>query len=212
MPVEILTMLRHGGWIMFPIGLCSLTGLAIVIERMVMLRRARILDPNVIELVEHFSENTPPETALEICRRARGPFARIVEEIIGARHLPDAQVVETLQATGRTQVGTMERGLTVLEIIANVSPLLGLLGTVLGMVTVFNAITVEGIGNPRVLSEGISQALITTVAGLIVAIPAFAFHSWLSGRVDDMATEMHERATAFISKLHYVRLKMRARQ
>jgi biopolymer transport protein ExbB len=210
--VEILTMLKHGGWIMFPIGLCSLAGLAIIIERMVVLRRERILAPSVIDLVEHFSEDTPPETALEICRSARGPFARIVEEIIGARHLPDAQVIETLQATGRTQVSTMERGLTLLEIIGNVSPLLGLLGTVLGMVTVFNAISVEGVGHPRVLSEGISKALITTVAGLIVAIPAVAFHSWLSARVDDMATEMHERATAFVSKLHYVRLRARARQ
>lgn len=197
---------------MFPLGLCSVAGLAIVIERFVMLRRRRILDPRVVALVDHFSESTSPEAALDVCRKARGPFARIVEEIIGARHLPDAQVVETLQATGRAQVGTMERGLTVLEIIANVSPLLGLLGTVLGMVTVFNAITVEGIGNPRVLSEGISQALITTVAGLIVAIPASAFHSWLSSRVDDMADEMHERATTFISKLHHVRLRSRSQQ
>ena len=70
----------------------------------------------------------------------------------------------------------------------------------------------EGVGHPRVLSEGISKALITTVAGLIVAIPAVAFHSWLSARVDDMATEMHERATAFISKLHYARLRARTRQ
>ncbi len=205
-------MLKQGGWTMVPIGLCSLAGLAIVIERMVMLRRKRILDPSVVDLVEHFSESTAPETALEICRRARGPFARIVEEIIGARHLPDAQIIETLQATGRTQMGAMERGLTMLEIIGNVSPLLGLLGTVLGMVTVFSAISVEGVGNPRVLSDGISKALITTVAGLIVAIPAVALHSWLSSRVDDMADEMHERATVFISKLHYVRLRMRARQ
>jgi len=194
------------------IAFCSLAGLAIIIERFVMLRRKRILDPRVVALVDHSSESTPPEPALDIGRKARGPFARIVEEIIGARYLPDAQVVETLQATGRAQVGTMERGLTVLEIIANVSPLLGLLGTVLGMVAVFNAITIEGIGNPRVLSEGISQALITTVAGLIVAIPASAFHSWLSSRVDDMADEMHERATTFISKLHHVRLRTRSQQ
>ena len=210
--MEVISMLRHGGWILFPIGVCSLTGLAIVIERLVMLRRNRILDPRVVHLVDGFSDTMQPEAALEVCRRARGPFARIIEEIVRARHLPAAQVVETLQATGRTQMGLMERGLTVLEIIANVSPLLGLLGTVLGMVTVFNAITAEGVGNPRVLSEGISQALITTVAGLVVAIPAFAFHSWLSSRVDELATEMHERATVFVSRLHHIRLKMRGQQ
>ncbi len=205
-------MLRHGGWILFPIGLCSLTALAIVIERLVMLRRSRILDQRVVDLVDEFSDTLPPEAALEVCQRARGPFARIIEEIIRARHLPAGHVTETLQATGRTQTAMMERGLTVLEIIANVSPLLGLLGTVLGMVTVFNAITAEGVGNPRVLSEGISQALVTTVAGLVVAIPAFAFHSWLSSRVDDLATEMHERATAFIARLHHIRLRMRTQQ
>jgi biopolymer transport protein ExbB len=110
--------------------------------------------------------------------------------------------MQTMEAVGRTQVGVLERGLTLLEIIAGTSPLLGLLGTVLGMVTVFNAITLQGIGNPQVLSKGISQALITTVAGLCVAIPALASHSWLARRVDDLADEMHHRAAGFLGKVH----------
>ena len=110
-----------------------------------------------------------------------------------------------MHATGRSQVGTLERGLTLLEIIANVSPLLRLLGTVLGMVAVFDAITTEGLGNPQVLSEGISKALVTTVAGLCVAIPALACHSWFSRRVDDLATEMQDRATGLVAKLQGLR-------
>ncbi len=200
----MIDALRQGGWVMVPIILCSLGGLAIVIERLVALRRIRIFDAEVVELVARFSNEVAPDSAMTICRRSRGPLARIIEAIIAARHLNHAQVLETMQATGRSQVGRLERGLTVLEIIANVSPLLGLLGTVLGMVTVFNAITAEGVGDPQILADGISKALITTVAGLTVAIPALASHSWLSRCVDDLAVEMQDQATSFVSKLHAV--------
>ena len=198
----MLETLALGGWPMIPIGICSLAGLAIVIERFVSLRRSAVIDPGVLKLVNEFDEGTTPSQALLTCQNGKGPFARIIEEIIQARRMHHAQVIETMNATGRTQIGTLERGLTVLEIIASVSPLLGLLGTVLGMVTVFDAITAEGMGNPQILSNGISKALITTVAGLCVAIPALACHSWLTRRVDDLATEMQDRATAFIAKIH----------
>lgn len=190
-----------GGWVMIPIAACSLLGLAIVIERCLALRRHAILDPRVLTLVETYDASTSPEQAIRVCRSAHGPFARIIEEVIKVRDLHPVQLIETMNATGRTQVGTLERGLTALEIVGNVSPLLGLLGTVLGLVTIFNAITAEGIGNAQVLSEGIAKALITTVAGLCVAIPAVACHSWLSRRVDDFATEMQERATGLIAKI-----------
>ncbi len=194
-------MLWAGGWIMFPLAVCSFTGLAIIIERFVALRRQVVMDPIVLQLVSEYSETTSPEKAMAVCRRTRGPFARLVEEVIRARQLDHIQALEMMHATGRSQVGTLERGLTVLEIIAGVSPLLGLLGTVLGMVAVFDAITTEGLGNPQVLSEGISKALVTTVAGLCVAIPALACHSWFSRRVDDLATEMQDRATGLVAKL-----------
>jgi biopolymer transport protein ExbB len=193
--------LAQGGWVMVLIGVSSLAGLTIVIERFVALRRARVIDPQMLRLTGEYNERTVPESALKACRQSDSAFARVLEETIKARHLHHDQVIETMHATGRTQVGQLERGLTLLEVVANVSPLLGLLGTVLGMITVFNAITVEGIGNARVLSGGISQALVTTVAGLCVAIPASAFHSVLARRVDDYATEMQERATGFIVKL-----------
>ncbi|MDP7639362.1 MAG: MotA/TolQ/ExbB proton channel family protein, partial [Candidatus Hydrogenedentes bacterium] len=95
----------------------------------------------------------------------------------------------------------LERGLTLLEIVAGISPLIGLLGTVLGMVTVFDAITAEGIGNPQVLSNGISKALVTTVAGLCIAIPSLAFHSYFSRRVESLAMEMQDVAMGFITKV-----------
>lgn len=199
--MELLEMLRLGGWVMIPIGLCSVIGLAILVERTLVLRRAVVLNPEIVAMVDGYGNETKADAALRQCQNARGAFARVVEEILKARHLNHAQVVETMHVTGRTQMGTMERGLTMLEIIAGASPLLGLLGTVLGMVEVFDAISVEGLGDPQILSKGISQALITTIAGLCVAIPAQAAHSWLSARVDDFATEMQERSTALVAKL-----------
>ncbi|HOJ32526.1 MAG TPA: MotA/TolQ/ExbB proton channel family protein [Candidatus Hydrogenedentes bacterium] len=193
--------LVQGGVMMIPIGLCSLVGLTIVVERFIALRRGLVFDERVLRLTEGFSEKTSPDAALAVCRQAHGAFARLIEECLRVKHLEHDQIIETMHASGRTQIAGLERGLNILEIVAGVSPLLGLLGTVLGMIRVFNAITAKGIGNPQVLSSGIAEALITTVAGLCVAIPAVACHSWLAHKVDDYATEMQERATAFVVRL-----------
>ena len=208
---DAFELIRQGGWTMVPLGICSLLGLAIIIERSVALRRSAIIDPAVVRLMDQYSGNTSDEEAIVACHKARGPFARIIEEIIKSRHLDHTQIIEGMHATGRNQMNTLERGLTLLEIIAGVSPLLGLLGTVLGMIAVFNAITAQGLGNPQVLSEGISKALVTTVTGLCVAIPAVAGYSWFSRRADDLASEMQERATAFIAKLEGLQRRRLAR-
>jgi biopolymer transport protein ExbB len=199
---EVLGMIRQGGWPMIPLAICSLAAVTIIIERILALRRGSIIDPQVTRMMEQYEGEGHAEAALVACQRANGPFARIIEQVLRARKLEHTQVLETMYVTGRSQMGQVERGLTVLEIIAGISPLIGLLGTVLGMVTVFNAITVEGIGNPQVLSDGISKALITTVAGLVVGIPSLAAHSWFSRRAEDLAAEMQDRATGFIFKLH----------
>jgi biopolymer transport protein ExbB len=198
---EALGMLQQGGWPMIPLVVFSVLGLGIVLERFFALRRGAVIDVRVVKMVEEFAPDTPPERALVVCRQAKGSFARIVEAVLTARHLDHGQVLENMHAVGRAQIGRLERGLTALEIIAGVSPLIGLLGTVLGMIAVFDAITAQGMGNPQVLSDGISKALVTTVAGLSVAIPALATHSWLSKCVDDLANEMQERATGLLAKL-----------
>lgn len=198
---DTLHMLRQGGLTMVPLAIFSIVGLAIVIERLLALRRSTVIDARVSKLVDEFARDTPPDRALVLCRQSKGAFARIIEAVLESRHLDPSQALEHMHAAGRAQVGRLERGLTVLEIIGGVSPLLGLLGTVLGMITMFGAFTSEGISNPQVLSNGIAKALITTVAGLSIAIPAVALHSWLSRCVEDLATEMQERATSLITKI-----------
>lgn len=194
---ETLGMLRDGGMCMVPLGGCSLVAATIVIERALALRKDVVMEPHILRLVRDYNGEKSAESCVMSCRRSGRPLARVIEEVLHTRHLEHAQAVEAINATGRSQVAQLERGLTMLEIIGGVSPLLGLLGTVLGMVEVFSAITASGIGNPQVLSGGISKALITTVAGLFVAIPAVGFHSWFSRRVDDFATEMQNVSTQF---------------
>lgn len=194
---ETLGMLQQGGLCMVALGGCSLAGAAIIIERGLALRKDLVIEPHILRQMRDYAGEKSADSLLMSCRRSGRPLARVVEEVIQTRRLDHAQAVEAIRATGRSQVAGLERGLTVLEIIGGISPLLGLLGTVLGMVEVFSAITASGIGNPQVLSDGIAKALVTTVAGLFVAIPSVAFHSWFSRRVDDFATEMLNAVTQF---------------
>ena len=196
--MNLFELIAVGGWPMIVLGVCSVAGLTIAIERAAALRRGAVLDAGVVSATENYGGAAQAEQTLAACQRGKGAFARIIEELVRKRSLDHAQAIETMRAVGRTQVGRLERGLAVLEIVAGISPLIGLLGTVLGMVTVFNAITAEGLGNPQVLSDGISKALITTVGGLSVAIPALAAHAMLSRRVEELAIEMQDRATAFL--------------
>lgn len=206
---HVFEVLRQGGWTMLPLGLCSVAALAVTVERAFALRRTRVIEPQVLRLIEEYDGEQSAAAALKTCRALRGPFARVVEEIIKGRELENFQLLETMNSIGRRQLTGLERGLTVLEIVSGVSPLLGLLGTVIGIVAVFGAISISGVGDPQVLSAGISKALITTVTGLTVAIPSLAAHGLLSRRVDDLASEMHERATTFIMKMHAIQQRER---
>ncbi len=198
---EAITLLMKGGWAMVPLAICSLLGVAIILERLVALRRHRSIPSAVVDMLAMFQGEETLEVATRICNDHASPFARIVKVLLGSRHLEHHQLIEVLHSNGRKEVERLERGLLVLEVIAGIAPLIGLLGTVLGMVSVFDAITAYGLGDAQVLSDGISKALITTVAGLSVAIPALAFHSYFSKRVDSIAIEMQELSVGFMTKL-----------
>ena len=198
---EAIEFLQQGGWPMVPLGICSVAGLTVILERLVALRRGRSIPQSVVGLIDLYQGEESVESAIQTCRHSRSSLASIVEEMILSRKQGYTHLVDSLNATGRREVERLERGLIVLEVVAGISPLIGLLGTVVGMITVFDAITSEGLGNAQVLSAGISKALITTVTGLSVGIPALAFHSYLSRCVESIAIEMQELTTAFAAKL-----------
>jgi biopolymer transport protein ExbB len=186
---------------MIPLAFCSIAGLTVIIERSIGLRTASLIPTQIIAVMQAYKNEDSVPTVEIACKTKTSPLSRIAEALLEVRNESHSYQVETLNAVGRREVERMERGLLILEIVAGVSPLLGLLGTVLGMVTVFDAVTAQGLGDAQVLSEGISKALITTITGLTIAIPSMAFHSYYMRRVDSLASQIHEYAARFVVKL-----------
>ena len=176
--------------------------MAIVIERFLALRRSRINPPGVLQAVysEYKSGNLTPEY-FESLRRGT-PLERVLAAGLVNRKEVRAVMKDAIEEEGRQVVHKMESYLDILATIAAVTPLLGLLGTVIGMIDVFTAIVTSGVGNPGVLAGGISKALVTTAAGLTVAIPSLLFHRVLSNRVEQFALEMEDNAIQLVDAIY----------
>ena len=179
-----------GGYLMYPIMFCSVLTLAILFERLFALRRSRVIPERFIIEVSDLVRQQRMEDAMTQCRLNDSSIARVLMAGISRHHKSRPQVKEAIEDVGRLEAANLERFLTILGTIAGIAPLLGLLGTVTGMIKAFNVISHAGIGNPQMLAGGISEALITTAAGLTVAIPAFVFYKLLRSRVDKRILRM----------------------
>jgi len=203
-------IVRAGGPLMWPIILCSITAAAIILERLWTLQDKRVLPrelpQRVWQLIEANQVNDKVIAALE----QNSPLGRLLATGLANRHRPREIVMERLEDTGRHVVHELERFLNTLGTIAGVSPLLGLLGTVTGIIRAFNAIQAGGMGDPRALSGGIAEALIATAAGLCVAIPALISYRYLRGRVDGIVVEMEKNAIRMADVLEAARARERA--
>lgn len=187
--------LESGGPVMVPILLCSLVALATFLERAWSLRRARIVPRSmVVEVTERLRQGRW-EDAQTLCRAQPLPVLRMLEEAIRLRGRDRARVKERLEEVGRREAAELERFAPVLGTIASIAPLLGLLGTVGGMILTFQVIQSQGLGNVGSLAGGISQALVTTFAGLSVGIPTLVAHRWVLSRVDALTLELEEAAS-----------------
>lgn len=194
----MLYFIQAGGWVMIPIIANSIFALAIVLERLWTLRKRRIMPPGLTIQVWrwHQEGKITPERLQEL--RLGSPLGRILAAgLINVKHKREV-VKEIIIETGRQTVAELERYLNALGTIVATSPLLGLLGTVTGMIQTFFVITASGVGNPLLLSGGIAEALITTAAGLIVAIPSLVFHRYFNGLIDTLALDMEMQALKLI--------------
>ena len=198
----MLELVKAGGWLMWPIIACSVIEMAIVVDRLWAYRRRKVLPANLVAQIWQLHQKKQLTPAHIATVRKRSPLGRILAAGLVNRNHPRDVMKEAIEEEGRQVVHELERYLNTLGTIANISPLLGLLGTVIGMIKVFAAITSAGVGNPAVLADGISQALITTAAGLSVAIPAVIFHRYLSGRVDRIVVQMEEQALKMVEVMH----------
>jgi len=194
----VLEIILAGGWLMVPILLCSTLAVAIVIERFWTLRRSKVLPEGLSSMVEDWAARHELDARhLEQLRR-ESPLGRIYAAALDNRKRSREVIKEAVEDTGRHVVHDLERFLNTLGTIAGISPLLGLLGTVVGMIKVFSAIMISGVGDANVLAGGISQALITTAAGLTVAIPSYFFYRFFRGMVAEYVISMEEKAISLI--------------
>lgn len=186
---SLLQVIRDGGPLMVPIALCSFVLLVFIFERAICLRRGRVLPrPFVKRFLQQMREGRlDRQRALELCEENRSPVAEVFGAAVRKWGRPAVEVEQAIIDAGERVTNDLRKYLRVLNGVSTISPLLGLLGTVLGMIRAFNAIaTADAMGRPELLASGISQALLTTAAGLSVAIPALIAYLYFSGRVDHL--------------------------
>ena len=194
----MLEIILAGGWLMAPILLCSTLSVAIIIERFWTLRRRKVTPEGLSSTVEDWAVRHELDQRHLEQLRTESPLGRIYAAALINRKRSREIIKEAVEDTGRHVVHDLERFLNTLGTIAGISPLLGLLGTVIGMIKVFSAIMISGVGDANVLAGGISEALITTAAGLTVAIPSYFFYRFFRGMVSEYVISMEEKAIRLI--------------
>ncbi|HXH11071.1 MAG TPA: MotA/TolQ/ExbB proton channel family protein [Alphaproteobacteria bacterium] len=197
----MLDFIIKGGPVMAPILLCSVISLAIIVERSLSLRRQRILRYEILQRIEELLRDRKIPEATTLCKRYPSSMTRILLAAILNHDKTRPEIKEIIEDAGRHEVPVLERYLSVLGTIASVATLLGLLGTITGMIKTFNVIAALGYGHPEALAGGISEALITTAAGLGVAIPTLVVYNYFTSKVDSLVIEMEKNSVRMLNIL-----------
>jgi biopolymer transport protein ExbB len=197
----MLEIVQAGGWLMWPIIACSVVAVAIVLERLWTLQEKRVLPPSVGNHVWELIQQDQLDAKQIQQVHQSSPIGQVLAAGLAYRNAPREVLKEVVEDTGRHVVHDLEHYLSPLGTIAAISPLLGLLGTVSGMIRSFTAITANGVPNPAVLAGGISEALVATAAGLTVAIPSLIAYRYLRGRVDGLVVKIEKESIRFIEAL-----------
>jgi len=187
-------IVQAGGLMMWPIILCSMIALAIILERAWTLQEKRVLPRDMMQKVWQLVEARQINDQVIAALEQSSPLGQVLAAGLASRHRSREIMMERLEDSGRHVVHELERFLNTLGTIAGISPLLGLLGTVTGIIKAFNAIQAGAMGDPKMLSGGIAQALVTTAAGLVVAIPSLIAYRYLRGKVERIVVEMEKDA------------------
>lgn len=194
--MSMLDILVNGGILMIPIGLCSIIALAILIERLVSLRKIKINAKAFITRVSNILLRGDVDEALRLSQETPGPIGAIAKAGLKKHDRPREEIKDAIESAAQAEVYHLERYLGVLGTIAAIAPLIGFLGTVTGMIRAFIQIqTLGGNVDASVLAGGIWEALITTAAGLAVGIPALIVYNWLQGKVEHHVFEMQESSS-----------------
>ncbi len=201
----MLELIKAGGLLMWPILICSVISLAIIIERFWSLQQQRIVPKHLVAQVWQWAKVGHLDNQRIQNLRTGSPLGRVLAAGLVNRSHEREVMKESIEEVGRHVAHSLERFLNTLGTIASISPLLGLLGTVIGMIKVFAVITTHGVGDASILAEGISEALLTTAAGLSVAIPTLMFHRYFRGKVDELVMTMEQEALKMVEVMQGLR-------
>jgi len=186
----MLEVFEKGGFLMYPIFICSLIAVTIFFERMFYLKSVKTKSKRFVDRVKNLVKKGSIELAVSACRKSPTPISQIMLAGLMKYGQGRGEIKEAIEDSANQEIPLLERNLSTLSTIGNITPLLGLLGTVFGMIKAFNVIAVMGVGKPEALAEGISMALLTTAFGLSVAIPTIVIYNYLAHRVDKLVREM----------------------
>ena len=201
----MLELIKAGGLLMWPILICSVISLAIIIERFWSLQQQRIAPKHLVAQVWQWAKVGHLDNKRIQNLRVSSPLGRILAAGLVNRSHEREVMKESIEEIGRQVAHSLDRFLNTLGTIASISPLLGLLGTVIGMIKVFAVITTHGVGDASILAGGISEALLTTAAGLSVAIPTLMFHRYFRGKVNDLVMTMEQEALKMVEVMQGLR-------
>ncbi len=200
----MLEMIYEGGIMMIPLFLCSILVVTIAFERGFSLRRKKVIKSESVWVVENVSGKDDINKTLAHCKNSNDAFSNIINATLTSYIDNPRDIKEYVEEQGRIEVRRLEKRLVILETIAGIAPLLGLLGTVIGMIEVFDGISIEGITRTASLSSGISEALITTVAGLSIGILALVFYNYFTNKAEDFVLEIEHYSARLIQKLQNI--------
>lgn len=200
---EVLSIIEKGGIMMYPILFCSIMILGIGIERAYNLRRKNIIDTEFLKNVRNHWNWEDVHLGLQMCNSYDNALSRILKTGLLRFGGKLDEIERAIEGAGQHEASLMNSNLRVLGAVANITPMMGLLGTVFGMIKAFNVISQSGSGNPGLVASGISEALITTATGMVVGIPALALYHYFRGKIDRYVFEMEEISFQLVEELSY---------
>lgn len=209
-----LQFFLQGGFFMALLVICSVVSLAVILLRGLALRHDTVIPPVIEKGVEELQPGDDPEAVVKLARMVRGdssPLGRVVQTGLQNLQWPKMENIEAVQTRARHEIVRMEAGLVVLEVVVGIAPLLGLLGAVSGLVSVFAVMGASAtVSDPRLMAKGISEALSTTIVGLAIAIPSLIAYSYFSKKIETMSAEMESLISELLAKCYYQKQRWQA--
>lgn len=201
--LSILDLAMKGGWIMVVLAVLSVIAVYIFIERYIVVKRATKIDKGFMERIREYMKEGKIDNAKALCHGSDTPISRMIEKGLSRLGRPLSDINTAIENVGNLEVAKLERGVTLLSMIASASPMIGFLGTVVGMIRAFYNMSMAGNNiDIELLSSGIYEAMVTTVGGLIVGIIAYVFYTIIVARIQDVVNLLEAKTTEFMDVLN----------